>query len=61
MFIEWYDLDFVAPQEACQSNLDATVAPSLSHDACWNSNGPALRYRSLQQGDDALIAAIQGD
>jgi hypothetical protein len=61
LFIEWYDLHFLAPQEPCQRNLDAAIAPSLSHDACRDSNGPALRYRSLKQGNDALVAAIQGD
>src|SRR5262249_24346948 len=61
LLVKRNNLNFLAPQEPRQCNLNTTIAPGLSHDARGHSKGAALRQRLMEQGNHALITAIQGD
>lgn len=53
------NFDFLTPKGPCQCNLKTTIPPSLSQDARRHSKNAPLHQRLREQGDHALITAIQ--
>src|SRR5580658_8620888 len=61
LLVKRNNLNFLATQKPCQRNLNTPVAPSLSQNARRHSKGAALLQRLTEQGDHALITAVQRD
>jgi hypothetical protein len=61
VFVKRHNFDFRSPQKPDECGLRGTIAPSLSYNARWYPEIPALSQSPIEQSDHSPVTAIQRD